>query len=897
MLKRATFRSTLATIACAISLSAQAMADEQKQIDIPSGDLTTALELLSKQAAVDLVYQPDQIKNYHTQGVRGIYTPEAAIRILLQGTPLGLHIEATGAMAIAPLHAIPSTDNVSSRERKASEDTSSREENLEGSLQESAAEHVRMAQATQGASAEIPSRERENGEQSAQKESVRLEEVVVTAQKKSERLLEVPVAVTVLNTEYLAENNKTRLQDYFASVPGLSLFQTGGVSGGQNIQIRGLSTSGFDATNPTVAFLVDGVAVGGSTRLSFSNSMFPDVDPSDIDRVEVLKGPQGTLYGADSLGGLINIITKDPSTNKFAAQTQVVGEGMPNAGTGYALRASVNVPVSDALAVRLSGFARQDPGFIDNLANGQRDVNSTDAYGLHLAALFRPSEDFALKLAALIQRVRDNGASIVDATLTSNGSLQPASGDLKQTVLPGTGQSEVQTGVYTATLNSKLSSVDITSVTGYTVGKRQDNYDATAFFGTAALGGNLVFVPGATASSFPGGAETKKFSEEVRLSSSIGRAIDWLAGGFYTHETSPTYEHVNVNDPVTGAVRELIWTEADGYYGVPPIKFSEGAVFADVTFHVTPRFDIQVGGRQSWNSQSYDQEYFGVANSIFNGSPLYSVRVPTQKGSDSAFTYLFTSKYQISSDLMVYGRIASGYQIGGTNPSSALLQSPPTYSPSTTTNYEIGTKGLLFDGRMTFELSAFYIDWNKIQITVEVPGTFDNYVANAAHAKSEGIEASVKLHPLPGSQISAVASYDDAELTKGFPSNAPSYGIAGEQLPHSMRYSGSLSADQDLAHIGTGAAFVGGTVNYVGRRYGEFTGSATQLRIMYPGYTTVDLRAGIRWDTWLVNAFLNNVADTRGTISGSYSGSIAQSAYFAVVSHPRTIGVSVSKSF
>jgi outer membrane receptor protein involved in Fe transport len=287
-----------------------------------------------------------------------------------------------------------------------------------------------------------------------------LSEIIVTAQKRSERLQDVPVPVTVISGDVLAEQNENRLQDYFASVPGLTLSPVG--PGLQSLSLRGVTTSVVG--NPTVGVMIDDMPYGSSTLLGFGAVLLPDLDPSDLARVEVLRGPQGTLYGASSLGGLVKFVTTDPSTKGFSGQVQALGSWVENGDgkSGYALRGAINVPLSETFAMRMSGFARRDPGYITNVTTGEKAVNSADVYGGRISALWQPTDKFSIKLAALVQKTEGDGTSAVDA----DPSLEPIHGDLTQARQLKEGyDSKVQ--YFTGILRAGLGDLELVSLSAY----------------------------------------------------------------------------------------------------------------------------------------------------------------------------------------------------------------------------------------------------------------------------------------------------------------------------------------------------------------------------------------------------------------------------------------------
>jgi iron complex outermembrane recepter protein len=862
MLKSMTIRSTLAALAFAVSFSAHAVADQPRQFNIPAGDLVPALEVLEKQAVIELVFQPEQLKSFHTKGVTGRHEPKDAVRILLEGTALELRADPTGAMVIVPQGA-----KVSASTLGTAEGTSA------GGNNDSSGDWLRLAQTTSATSSSSTSL---GAQTSRTQKPGELEEVIVTAQKREERPQDVPVPVTAIDAESLIDSNQLRLQDYYGTIPGFTVTSVGSQSI-QLLSIRGINT-GIEG-NPSVGITVDDVPYGSSTTTGGSG-LVPDLDPADLARVEVLRGPQGTLYGASSVGGLVKFVTLDPSTAAVSGRIQADVDGVSNgADVGYGVRGAVNVPLSDTLAIRASGFTREDPGYIDNVLTGEKGVNRTEAEGAHVAVLWKPSEAFSLKVSALTQQNRTDGSS--DAAYPSAAAETEASqGVLQQNYIPGVGGYFRRFEAFSAILNANLAGIDITAITGYNINGFHDSFDYS--YGVLALTESTFGVSGTGLFT---DNTTDKFSQELRLSSSVGPFFDWMLGAFYTRESSQYAVRYLAENVPTGQI------VGEGYYVSFPSTYKETAGFADLTVHLSDRFDVQIGGRESEIRQTLMQTQIGPYVLPFNGVPSPDIN-PQVNISNSAFTYLLTPRFKVSQDLMLYARLASGYRAGGVNIGGGV---PPQYDPDKTKDYEIGAKGNVIDHMLSFDTSLYYIDWQNIQITGYTSTGF-SYVANAARAKSEGVELSVEFTPVPDLKMSAWVAYGLADLTAGFPQNSATYGGAGDRLPYSSRISDNLSVEKDFMLSNSVTGFVGGAVSYIGERQGEFT-SGPPLpppRQEYPAYARTDLRTGVKFDSWTINVFANNVTDRRGLIGGGL-GSYPPFAFTFI--QPRTIGLSAVKTF
>jgi iron complex outermembrane recepter protein len=840
--------------AAGLALAAPAMAFADKvHFEIPAQAMPGALKTFAAQAHMQLLYQYKVVENVKANSVSGDLEKRAALEQLLRNSGLEAVYTSDSAATIRLIG--------SNAEPAARSDPTAKEGKT------SSSQGFLVAQANPGQAAGAASIKRAETQPASR--SDQLQEVVVTAQKRDERLQDVPVPVSVISTEDLVNRDQTLLRDYYASVPGLGMTTT--TQSSQILSIRGIVTN---PGNPTVGITVDDMPFGSST-IGGGGLVVPDFDPGDLARVEVLRGPQGTLYGASSLGGLLKFVTVDPSTAGVSGSLLAGIDTVQNSDqVGYVYRGAVNVPVSDTLALRASGFGRLDPGYIDNVVSGRKGVNTARAAGGMLSALWQFSPSWSLKLTALLQQIKGDGSSDVD--------VLPGLGDLQQNYIPGVGEYARHVQAYIATLRARLGNVDLVSITGYNINQFSDSWDYTF-----ALGSFTQQQFGVTGTPISNYNRTAKFTQEIRLTSSIGDRFDWLLGGFYTHEDSDYVQYLLAADANTGAV---VGTWCNCSF---PQKYSETAAFADLTYHASPSFDIQLGARGSWIRQTFEpQTQTGPFTEVFLGQPS-PVIIPAAWASGNPFTYLVTPRYRVSPDLMLYARFASGYQAGGTN--QGVPGVPPEYGPSKTYNYELGVKTDLWDHRLSFDASLYYIKWKDIQLNFIDPQNFLAYTGNGTGAKSQGVELSVQTTPLRGLNLSAWITYDVAELTEDFPPAvvaAGEYGVAGDRLPFTSRYSGFLSVEQRFPLAADVTGFVGGDVNYVSHRLGFFTVDAN--RTPFGGYSKANLHAGVDLHSWTVNAYLNNVGDRRGAIGG---GQGYFPPYAVQYIQPRTIGLNVSKAF
>lgn len=684
--------------------------------------------------------------------------------------------------------------------------------------------------------------------------------IVVTARKRAERLQDVPISITALQADTLVQQGLVRLQDYYTTVPGLSLTQDD--HGGDRLIVRGLESG---SGSSTVNILVDDVPVYA----------VPDLDPSELAQIELLRGPQGTLYGSASVGGLLKYETVDPSTKMLSGRIEGGIVGVQGGGDlGYNLRGALNVPVSDTIALRGSAFDRRDPGYIDNVQTGQKDINSSRTYGGHFAAFWRPSDDFSVKLGLLSQDRRLHGGDFVDSNLA----------DLQQDALINTGGIHKNDMLLSALIKAKFSGVQLTNVSSYGEVRQEDSIDFTPLLGdltefyTSSQG--LPIVRG---SPLETQAKTRRYTEELRATGTLVRRLDWLIGGFFSKDIGSLDQEFYAVDQVNG--NQIAQTADED---LPDNRAQEAAVFGTLTAQLSRRFDIQIGGRESWN-RGHTRE---IDSGPFIGG-TFVTDVPTHS---AAFTYLVTPRFRLSDDAMFYARIASGYRPGGASNNCVLAHVPCTLLPDTTTNYEVGAKGQIFQGLVQYDVSAYDIYWKDLHVNARAANGFV-YGTNAGAAKSQGVEISLVTHPMGQLTISGWFAYNYAVLAKSFPPSNSTYGLRGDPLPDSAKYSGNLAVSQHFQLEHDLAGNVGATVRYLSKRLGNFVGSdqlgnPTGTRASYPGYSQLDVHGELTRGSWSLNLFVNNVTNKRGILISLLDDS-RQLEYIV----PRTIGLNIAKEF
>jgi iron complex outermembrane receptor protein len=698
-------------------------------------------------------------------------------------------------------------------------------------------------------------------------------EVIVTAEKRQERLLSAPAPVTAVLATTLARQGAVRLDDYANLVPGLNLFGTR--PGEEAIVLRGISTGTSNST--TTAVYINDTPVGGSTAQDFDNTGL-DVDPGTLQRIEVLRGPQGTLYGANALGGIVKYVVATPSLTHYSARIELDGTQVDGGGDGGGVHAMLDGPIIDGkLGFTLTGFDRVDPGFIDNPTLGQKNANRARTYGGRLALEWQPTDRLSIDGSVTIQDSSSGASSeeLVDAN------LKPVDGGKKQFFFTPT-PLRLATDLYSLSVGYDFGWARLLSISSYEDHTRKAVQDVSETYGP------LIGLPTPPIGlRFPDDPFLHKFTQEIRLASNGDGPIEWQTGFYFTHERSGTTQSVDAFDTTTQAPFDLGLGEPL-FFGVVKAQYTEYAGYADVTYHVTPQLQIQGGLRESANSQTHNFPSTGL---LAGGTSTV-----TGGSSDNSLTYLVTPKYTFNANNMVYARIASGYRPGGPNNGLAGLTGRPTsFGPDTLTNYEVGYKGAWLDRTLTLDVSAFDIEWKNIQILETIAGVSET--GNGAAARSYGFEGAASWTPIRGLSLAATLALTNAALTQDAPGVN---GLSGDRLPYSPQVEASLSGDYDFPIASAFSGFVGASYHHVGDRKTDFEASAPAgfERPTFPAYDTVDLRAGVDHGGIEVEFYIKNVGDAGG-LTNLQSANIdgVSAPLYAGIIQPRTFGVSLTAKY
>lgn len=700
-----------------------------------------------------------------------------------------------------------------------------------------------------------------------------LGKVIVTATRRARPVQEVPGSVSALEGWFLNSIHAKSFTQFASFVPGLSYDSLGPTN--DLIAIRGVSTGGSQLSSG-IGMYLDQVPIGASTPFGLGFQTMP-ISTFDLNRVEVLNGPQGTLYGANALGGAIKYVPAEPDLYGFGGLVTVGASQTAHAGTNGVGEFMLNAPASAGkVSIRLDGEQRYDSGFGKNVLTGDDNQGSSHTRMGRFQLLAQVTPDLSLDFMGFWQKIKGDGLN-VDFRNIATG--QPVFGPYEQAfALPQTESNKVS--LASLLLKWNLHWATLTSITG-------DQNNVGIYFNDLSDEYNALLAPifGQQLYGLYVDTSTRKYTEELRLESNGHSRFEWLVGTYFDYER--THELVNLQDNSNPGGLLLGYSP---FYGYLPSEYHEQALFADGTYHFTDKLDLTLGARESRNTQHYQQFAHGLL--VVPTNPLQETH-ENARSQQSVATYLINPRYQFSKNLMIYGKVASGYRPGGPNFVLALGQGAPTFLPDKLWNYEVGEKASLLGGDADLDVSVYDIEWSDIQLTVNNGGI--NQIENGGDARIKGLEVRADYKVSPRLMLIGSGSYSDAKLT----SAVPALGLSkpGSRLPLSPRYKAALAAAYSFNMGSRASGRLTVSDAYVGDRVAGYLGSAVRPGYKLPAYNTLNLDLALfPTDMLEVDAFVHNVFDTVGQVSANTGTNEYDptAPVPVVISRPRTIGVELT---
>jgi len=656
--------------------------------------------------------------------------------------------------------------------------------------------------------------------------------ITVTAEKRSEDIQQVPMSIGVIDASTLDNLHATSLNDYAGYIPGFTVINNGS-PGQATLGVRGISPL---SAGSTVATYVDETPIGTSSNYGAGSNSVLDLLPYDLQSVELLRGPQGTLYGAVALGGVLRYVTRAPDLDQWSWRVGADAfntEGGSDAG--YGGRFGVNAPIVPGTLAFSASVARQDsPGFTDNVRSGEKDQDSYTQQAAHLQMLWKVSDDLSVRLQAIQSKNNTDSNSV---TALDPISLKPTYGDLKNdNYVKEPYRKKVD--YLNATVNWNLGFADFVSATSYSEQEQHSALDASLVYGVLfPLFG--LDNPGISVVSYD--LKLYKTTQEFRLISKTDGPVEWLIGGFWTNENSKQNQ---------AASAQLF--DGSSIPGLDPLAvialpstYKEYAVFGDLTYKINETFDVTGGMRYAHNSQTFEQ---------INSGALTGTGSVTGDSSEDVVTWSFSPRIHLTRDQMVYLRVATGYQPGGPNISTPGV--PQSVNASRLANYEVGWKAMFDDNRWMLDVAVYDIEWEDIQVSAAANGLA--YLANGGTAQSSGMEFSTLYSPIAGLRLGLNGAYTNARLTQDIPSLG---GVSGDHLPSIPKWAASATADYSWPVFNDWTGRIGGGLRYVGSTFSGLENTDSS----YPqdSYSVLDLNADVSNDRWTVRLYIKNLTDKR----------------------------------
>jgi outer membrane receptor protein involved in Fe transport len=722
-----------------------------------------------------------------------------------------------------------------------------------------------------------------------------LEDVVVTATKREEKLKDVAMSITAVVGEDLSRRAETGFVDFAAQVPGLSL-ET--ISAGANrVVLRGQNVGSVGAT---IATTVDDIPFFMSGAQSDGAFLSANVDTFDLSRIEVLRGPQGTLYGAAAEGGLIKYVTNAPDPTQYAARLLAGGAVVSGGDKAAYGKMMVNIPVfNNTGALRISGAKEALPGWIDNKWNHVADENHGLKHSLRASLLLNPFDDLSLRFTAFNQEISQRGSNQVnvvgaaaDPAAPPANQFSPVDGLTHTEQWPAITHNRME--YYALSVDYNLPFARLLSST---------SYGSISYSFTSGLQ-NANLIPGLTYGDYFGAVVygqpiilaghqedfVKKFNQELRLSSKSGNTLfghgfDWQIGGFFTRETTGLVQPYDARNLTTYEVLDPPIGGADipGYY-------KETAFFGDMTYHFSEAFDVEVGARHT-STKQHSQVKLSCCV-IYGPSTTY----PAIYADETGNTWSVAPRWHITKDTLLYARVATGFRPGGPNLPTPTLPNPPSFTSDTTRNYELGFRTTIGE-RFTIDVAAFDIDWKDVQILGIVHSDSGDIGinGNSGSAKSKGLEWTFSWRATQGLTLEFLGAYTDAKLGD----DAPGLGAyKGDELPFVPKLSATFNADYKWHAFGDFNGFAGGSFSYLGTRYTGFSPSVSVIEphVKLPTYNTLKMQVGIDNGQYSVELYATNLTNERGMTAFANSGGYNQTGTAQFI-QPRTIGFQLGAKF
>ena len=767
------------------------------------------------------------------------------------------------------------------------------------------------AQATSGASAPAaPVTSDTTTLPMAQSSQGQLAEVVVTALKRSTSIQQTPLAISAVDAQTLSNQGITDSTQLARVAPDLTITQ--GSNGTDRLTIRNIYASG----EPTVGLYYDDTPITGSVGVSSdAGGSTPDIQLFDVQRVEVLRGPQGTLYGAGSMAGTVRLIFNKPDLTRYSGSTADQVDSLTGGGMGYNTEGEANIPVIDGLlGARVVGFYGHQGGWLDNTTLGLHDFNNSNSRGGRLLLRGQPASNITVDALAVVQDMQGYSSAWNYQTYVNGG---PKFDQMLETRTPVDDKLEL----YSGTLNWDMGFATLTGVGSYSDRELSYSFDYTPYFTGAAAsatpttsgclryagiakGGacNPAQLAGYKAlanSMAPVTAHqpqyTHESTEEIRLANDQ-HALKWTLGAFHSYRTNFVDSELDLSDPTTGFA--LVPTDRTYQRTVLDV-LEQYAGFGEASYDVTRKLTLTVGLRYF----DYTKTDTGIVQqgNIVVGN---TIQPPiTASSSQKGLVRKFSANYQFTRDLMAYASASQGFRPGGVNESIGLPAALGPYKSDNLWDYELGVKSEWLRHTLILNADVFQINWSNLQVSATANNGAFGFITNAGNVKVRGVELESTMLPIDRLTLNLSGSFTKAVL-EGNETAPPGIvitgaGVSGDYVPMSPQVTAQGSADYVIPISDNLQVLTHADASYMGTAWTQFA-RVNAYQHELPAYTLTGLRVGVENDDnrWGVYLFVNNLLNVTGFVGksgGASTGGVNDVQAVTVL--PRTIGVSFTAKF
>lgn len=725
-------------------------------------------------------------------------------------------------------------------------------------------------------------------------------EIIVTALKRGTRLQDTPLAISAVTGDSLERAGTTSFTELTSDTPSLRIVDNG--PGNRRVILRGVVGAG----EPTVGIYYDESPVSGSVGTSSDAAgSTPDFRVFDVERAEVLRGPQGTLYGSGSMGGTVRIIYEKPKTDTLEGAGSVNLSAVKGGSPGASVDGMINLPIAtDKLALRVVGSYQQFAGYIDNNFYGTRNINDGYALGGRALLRFTPTDELTIDLGAYYSKVSTDASRWFYETGQRHvTSARSESGNYDTN------------RIYSGTLRYDFGPVALTAVSTYfdrdkiTVGDVSDNFNGrntaagcaqyllrntSATCSATELASYLELTNTILYSSLYQPQSVRNWSNEIRVSSTDGGPFNWTVGGYMEDRKTTVRSTLLAADPRNGQL--LPFVAANIYYDrTISDHLKQKALFAELSYEFFEKLTATVGSR--W--YEYDKTVGGVVDK----GQIHYASVPSAyqeaRSKENGFVFKFNLAYEFSRNLMIYAQAAEGFRPGGVNQANGLPVALAGYTADSLWNYELGLKSQPISG-VYFNLTGYQIDWTNMQVSARTAGAGSVFglISNVGAARIKGLEAELNASPVGGLSLIANVGYTDAKLSEDQVSTIViAAGRKGDRLPFVPKWNVSASAEYMWSLSSTLEGLVRFDGTYAGSSYSTLA-KTDAYRRKVDDYTLFNARFGIQAPDgdWSAHLYVNNIFNAEAITTKSSSGNTGG----LTVTHgapPRTIGLNLTKRF